>query len=77
MITQGETDFINSVVLWGGPDKGEAFGKVPGGNVSTDCHLGDDICVHGDLILPPHLDYCLDAQQEASFVAQKSGLREA
>ncbi|KAK4695129.1 cutinase, partial [Lecanoromycetidae sp. Uapishka_2] len=74
MITQAQTDFINSVVLYGDPDDGEAFGEVPASKVSTDCHLGDDICLHGDLILPPHLDYCLDVTQEAAFAVQKSGL---
>ena len=75
LITQAQTDFINSVVLFGDPDNGQAFGKVPASKVSTDCHLGDDICLHGDLILPPHLDYCLDANTEARFVVQKSGLK--
>ena len=41
----------------------------------TDCHVGDDICLHGDTILPPHLDYCLDVNQEAAFVIQRSGLK--
>ena len=124
LISQAQTNFINSVVLFGDPDDGEAFGKVPANNVSVDCHTGgthisdlffplmyqiysrktssgskawllllgpiiaqvpclsnadpsmclDDICLHGDLILVPHLDYCLDADAEASFVVQKSGL---
>lgn len=75
MVTAAQTNFINSVVLFGDPDDGEAFGSVPASKVSTDCHLGDDICLHGDLILPPHLDYCLDVNQEASFVVAKSGLK--
>ena len=75
MITPAQSSFINSVVLYGDPDDGEPFGTVPASKVSTDCHLGDDICLHGDLILPPHLDYCLDVNQEAAFVVQKSGLR--
>lgn len=77
MISTAQTSFINSVVLFGDPDDGEAFGMVPPTKVSTDCHLGDDICLHGDLILPPHLDYCLDVGNEASFVVQKSGLKPA
>ena len=75
LITQAQTNFINSVVIFGNPDDGETFGKVPAGKVSTDCHLGDDICLHGDLILAPQLDYCLDADTEASFAVQKSGLK--
>ena len=75
MITASQTAFVNSVVLFGDPDDGEAFGKVKASRVSTDCHLGDDICLHGDLILPPHLDYCLDVDREAAFVVGLSGLK--
>ena len=75
MITASETTFINSVVLFGDPDDGKPFGQVPANKVSTDCHLGDDICLGGDLILPPHLDYCLDVQNEANSVVSKSGLK--
>lgn len=31
LITQAQTNFINSVVLFGDPDDGEAFGQVPAG----------------------------------------------
>ena len=75
MLNAAQTAFINSVVLYGDPDDGEPFGNVPAGKVSTDCHLGDDICLHGDLILPPHLDYCLDVQTYARVVATRSGLK--
>ena len=74
MISSAASAFINSVVLFGDPDDGSAFGQIPPSKVSTDCHLGDDICLHGDLILPPHLDYCLDAGTEASFAVAQSGL---
>ena len=75
LITQAQTDFISSVALFGDPDNGSAFGKVPAAKVKTDCHPGDVICQHGDLVLPPHLDYCLDVNTVASFVVQKSGLK--
>ena len=75
MINGKQTNFINSVVLFGDPDEGEAFGKVSTRRVSTDCHLGDDICLHGNVILPPHLDYCLDVDREAEFVVGLSGLK--
>ena len=75
MISASASAFIKSVVLFGDPDDGEPFGTVSPSKVSTDCHLGDDICLHGDLVLPPHLDYCLDASSEASFVVSKSGLK--
>ena len=39
LITPAQTNFINSVVLFGDPDDGEAFGKVSPSRVSTDCHL--------------------------------------
>ena len=78
LITQAQTDFINSVVLFGDPDHSKAIGRVPSSKISTDCHQGDDICpVHGDLVLPPHLDYCLDVNPAASFAIEKSGLRAA
>lgn len=64
-------------MLYGDPDLGEAFGKVDPNRVSTDCHIGDDICLHGNLVLPPHLDYCLDVDQEAAFVIMQSGLQPA
>ncbi|KAK5946227.1 hypothetical protein PMZ80_000368 [Knufia obscura] len=74
MISANATAFINSAVLWGDPDLGEAFGSVPASKVSTDCHLGDDICLGGNLILPPHLDYCRDAGMEADFAISQAGL---
>ena len=75
LITQSQTEFINSVVLFGDPDYGEPVGKVPAARISSDCHVGDNICQqHGDLILAPHLDYCLDVNSEASYVIQRSGL---
>jgi cutinase len=33
----------------------------------TFCNVGDDICLNGDLILPPHLTYGLDAAAAATF----------
>jgi cutinase len=75
MISASASAFINSVVLWGDPDDGEPFGTVNPSKVSTDCHLGDDISLYGNIILPPHLDYCLHASQEASFAVTKSGLK--
>ena len=74
MISASASAFINSVVLFGDPDDGSAFGSVPASKVSTDCHATDNICQHGDLILISHLDYCLDAGPEASFAKARSGL---
>lgn len=74
MISASASAFINSVVLWGDPDNGEPFGTVDPSKVSKDCHVRDDICLHGDVVLLPHLGYCLDASQEACFAVGKSGL---
>ena len=32
------------------------------------CHAGDDICINGDLVLPPHLTYAVNAASAAAFV---------
>ena len=76
MLSQSQSDFINSVVLFGDPDDGKPFGKVQASKVRTDCHLLDDICKGGNLVLPPHLTYCLDVAKEAKFVVELSGLEE-
>ena len=73
MISATASSFINSVVLFGDPDDGRAFGQVPASKVSTDCHATDNICQHGDLILVSHLDYCLDVGREADFVVERAG----
>jgi hypothetical protein len=40
--------FVNSVVLFSDLDDGYPFGTAPASKVSTDCHVGDDICAHSD-----------------------------
>jgi hypothetical protein len=40
--------FVNSVVLFSDLGDGYPFGTVPASKVSTDCHVGDDICAHSD-----------------------------
>ena len=61
-------------MIFGDPDNGEAVGSIPSSKVLIICHVGDDICLHGDAILPPHLDYALNAGQAAAFVVELSGL---
>ncbi|TKA42169.1 hypothetical protein B0A54_07257 [Friedmanniomyces endolithicus] len=76
-LSASQTAFINSVVvtwIFGDPDDGEPVGSVPSSKVLIICHAGDDICLHGDLILPPHLTYAQNAQQAATFVVSKAGL---
>ncbi|KAK4553892.1 hypothetical protein LTR86_009067 [Recurvomyces mirabilis] len=74
LLTTTQTNFVNSVVIFGDPDNGRAVGKIPSSKVLIICHIGDDICLGGDLILAPHLTYALNAQQAASFVVAKAGL---
>ncbi|KAK5134223.1 hypothetical protein LTR08_006766 [Meristemomyces frigidus] len=61
------TKFVNSVVLYGDPDKSLPVGNVPAYKVSTHCHVGDNICQDGEVILEPHLSYCHDVAAEARF----------
>ena len=74
IISQEQADYINSVVLFGDPNDGKPFGKVAASKVSTDCHALDIICKGGNIVLPPHLMYCLDATKEAKFAVKMSGL---
>ena len=66
------TKFINSVVLFGDPDLGYPVGNVPPYKVNIDCHVGDIICAHGDIIRPEHLSYCHDVAAEAAFAKARS-----
>lgn len=61
-------------MIFGDPDDGEAVGSIPASKVLVICHLGDDICLHGDLVLEPHLTYSENAGQAATFVAGQTGL---
>jgi len=38
------------------------------------CHVGDDICAHGDLVLAAHLTYSKNAGEAATFVAAAAQL---
>jgi len=59
---------ISSVVIFGDPDDGKALPNVAASKVDTFCHLGDDICIDGDLILLPHLTYADDALAAVAFI---------
>ncbi|KUJ23206.1 carbohydrate esterase family 5 protein, partial [Mollisia scopiformis] len=62
--------WISKVVIFGDPetDDGQALPNVDASKVDTYCHVGDDICLNGDLILPPHLTYAENAAAAAAFV---------
>jgi cutinase len=55
------------------PDDGEAVANAASGRTLVICHAGDDICLHGDLVLLPHLTYALSAEQAADFAASNLG----
>ncbi|KAF8912246.1 cutA, cutinase A [Gymnopilus junonius] len=59
---------VNAIVIFGDPDNGEPFPGNLNSVEKTFCAEGDDICAHGDLVLPPHLSYGADAPAAASFV---------
>ncbi|KAF8214966.1 cutinase [Mycena galopus ATCC 62051] len=62
---------IKAAVIFGDPDDGEAVAGVSAANTDVICHVGDDICLHGDLILEPHLTYGMDTPAAAAFIASK------
>ncbi|PMD54538.1 carbohydrate esterase family 5 protein [Hyaloscypha bicolor E] len=61
--------WISKVVIFGDPDDGQALPNVASSKVDVYCHDGDNICVNGDLILPAHLTYGINAAAAAAFVA--------
>ncbi|KFY07955.1 hypothetical protein V492_06679 [Pseudogymnoascus sp. VKM F-4246] len=65
---------VNSVVIFGDPNDGDAVGSIPAANVDVICHDGDNICDGGIIILPAHLNYSMDAPAAAAFVKGKTGL---
>ncbi|QSZ32745.1 hypothetical protein DSL72_002324 [Monilinia vaccinii-corymbosi] len=64
---------ISAAVIFGDPDNGAAVQGVSASKTKIICHVGDNICEHGDLILMPHLTYGMDATAAASFVKQVAG----
>ncbi|KAF5323813.1 hypothetical protein D9619_012987 [Psilocybe cf. subviscida] len=62
---------VKAVVIFGDPDDGQS---LPGGLNAVEktfCHVGDDICAGGDLILTPHLTYGADTPAAATFIVGK------
>lgn len=58
-------------VIFGDPDNGDPVGTLAADKVKVICHKGDNICDGGIIVLPPHLNYQIDAQAAAQFVASK------
>ncbi len=48
---------IKAIVIFGDPDNGKVFPGNLNAVEKTFCAAGDDICLGGDLVLPPHLSY--------------------
>jgi len=70
--TRFDTNHLRAVVF-GDPKKGQVVGQVAASKVKTICHIGDNICSGGSLILTPHLTYAQDASDAAAFVKTKTG----
>ncbi|KAJ6611385.1 cutinase [Mycena sp. CBHHK59/15] len=62
---------IKAAVIFGDPDNGQAVQEIPASRTLIICHLGDDICLGGDLVLLPHLTYGMDTPAAAAFIASK------
>jgi len=68
LITSEVSARINAVVMFGDPDDGQPVAGVSANIVDVFCHVGDDICLGGDLVLPPHLTYGVNAPAAAEFI---------
>jgi cutinase len=68
MLSAQDAAFVNSAVIFGDPDNGDAVGKVAAGDTKVICHTGDLICAGQAVILAPHLTYGRDANDAAQFV---------
>jgi len=66
--TNADASAVSKVVIFGDPDDGKALPNVAASKVDVYCHVGDNICVNGDLILPAHLTYGINAEAAAAFV---------
>jgi len=68
MKSNADISAVSKVVIFGDPDDGQALPNVPVSKVDVYCHVGDDICLNGDLVLPAHLTYAINAEAAAAFV---------
>ncbi|KAF7298727.1 Cutinase [Mycena indigotica] len=62
---------ISAAVIFGDPDNGQAVQGIPSSKVDVICHVGDNICQGGAIILPAHLTYGADTPAAASFIAAR------
>ncbi|KAK8086625.1 cutinase [Apiospora phragmitis] len=60
---------VAGAVIFGDPDNGQPVQGIQKANTKVICHMGDNICAGGSLILQPHLTYGQDANTAAKFAA--------
>ncbi|KAH8671961.1 carbohydrate esterase family 5 protein [Tricladium varicosporioides] len=66
---------VNSVVIFGDPDNGQAVGSIPAAKTKVICHATDNICMGGSTILAAHLTYgSQNAGEAAQFVKTAAGM---
>lgn len=58
-------------MIFGDPDNGNAVGTIAPDKVKVICHDGDKICAGTVIVTPSHLNYQIDAQTAAEFIASK------
>ncbi|KAL9623499.1 MAG: hypothetical protein Q9160_002179 [Pyrenula sp. 1 TL-2023] len=68
LLFQSVANRVAAVVLFGDPDNGQPFARIPANKVDTFCAAGDLICAGQPVVLPPHLSYGANAGQAAAFV---------
>lgn len=62
------------IQTFGDPEMDQPIGNIPDTRTLIICHIGDNICEGGNLILPPHLNYAMDAGRAANFVVAAAQL---
>jgi len=73
-LSSSETAKVAAIVVFGDPDDGKPVGSIPASKVLTFCAVGDDICLGGSIVLPPHLSYGANTPAAAVFAIAKAGL---
>ncbi|KAH7077411.1 cutinase precursor [Paraphoma chrysanthemicola] len=68
MLSAQDAAFVNSAVIFGDPNNGDAVGNVAAADTMVVCHTGDLICAGQSVILAPHLTYGRDGPAAAKFV---------
>jgi len=68
MLSAADSTFVQSAVIFGDPNNGDAVGQVSAANTKVICHNGDLICAGQSIILAPHLTYGANANEAAAFV---------